>query len=106
MRSLTIIALLIAGAAHAEDRSPHQIEGGELRRVSIEPYTIGPATLRAPVRIGPGVVAVHNGEGVVVSCESSSVEVLRLREQLRLRAAELLVVRGQLAAAQRRSRTP
>lgn len=108
MRAILLVVVL-AATAHAEDRTPHQLEGGELERVrsfpgaGVDPYTMGPATLQAPVRIGPGVTAVRTGDGVVVSCESPSVVVQRLREQLRLRTAELAVTRGQLDAAIRRA---
>lgn len=108
MRAAAIaLVFLLAGVARAEDRTPHELTGGELARVSRpDPYTVGPAQIPGPVRIGPGVTAVQTGDGVVVSCEPAHVEIYRLREQLRLRSAELLVVRGQLAAAQRRAAKP
>lgn len=64
---------------------------------------LGVGTFSAPVKLGDGVVAKDIGGQVIVSCEPASQEIARLRTQLRLRAGELLVVRGQLAAEKRRN---
>lgn len=105
-RLLAALVVCLAAIAARADDTPHQLEGGELARVSrLEPITVGPATLQAPVRIGPGVTATRTGDGVVVSCESPSMLVASLRLQLKLRSAELAVTRGQLDAALRRAKS-
>lgn len=85
MRAALIAVLLVASSAAAD-----------------EPIVFGPISVPSPVRLGAGVTGTRQADGYLVTCEPSNVEVLRLREQLRLRTAELLVTRGQLDAALRR----